>query len=77
MSGAEKQLKGAANPDRVWLTLKRSYRVAEYESLTVELGAASSAEPGETTRGTVQRVFGDLKEEFADVLAVMREAEKI
>jgi hypothetical protein len=62
-------------PDRVWLTLERKYRVAEYESLTINLGAASSVEPGEDLGGASKRLFRTLRAEFGDVVAVMRESE--
>lgn len=63
---------GRLPSDRVWLTLKRSYRVADYESLSVEMGAASSADPGETSADALRRVFAELKTEFGDVIEVMR-----
>jgi hypothetical protein len=64
-------------PDRVWLSLERKYRVAEYESLTVALGATSSLEPDEDLRAAAKRVFGQLRAEFGDVVDVMRAQEGI
>jgi hypothetical protein len=61
--------------DRVWLGIERKYRVAEYESLSISLGAAVSIEPGETIRSTLRATFSELKEEFADVVEVMRGTE--
>ena len=72
-----KEREGSETADRVWLTLKRNFRVAEYESLGIELGVASSAEPGETARDAVRRVFGDLRVEFGEVLEVMRAQEQV
>jgi hypothetical protein len=62
-------------PGRVWLTLARKYRVAEYESLTVDLGASSPLEPGETQSQALKRVFAELREDFGDVVEVMKAQE--
>lgn len=62
-------------PDRVWIGIERKYRVAEYESLTVSLGASSSVDPGEDVRAAARRVFAQLRVEFYDVVEVMRSAE--
>jgi hypothetical protein len=62
-------------PDRVWLTLERKYRVAEYESLTVSLGASTSVDPGENLSDASKRTFEQLKSEFYDVVDVMRSKE--
>ena len=56
----------------MWLTIERKYRVAAYESLSVSLGVSSSIDPGETVASTTRRVFGELKEEFGDIVEVMR-----
>lgn len=64
-------------PDRVWMTLERKYRVAQYESLQVSLGASSNVEPGENLSAAQKRVFSQLREDFYDVVDVMREAEGI
>lgn len=58
--------------DRAWLSLERKFRVAEYESLTVSLGASSSLEPGEDLGAGLKRIFGTVREEFGDVIEVMR-----
>jgi hypothetical protein len=58
--------------DRAWLGLERKYRVAEYESLTVSLGASTSVDPGETVATATRRVFDQLIGEFRDVVEVMR-----
>lgn len=62
----------SADPNKVWLTIERKFRVAEYESLTVNLGAAISIDPGETIGSTMSRTFAELKSEFGDVVEVMR-----
>lgn len=62
-------------PDKVWLTLERKYRVAEYESMTVNLGAATSVDLGEDLSAASKRLSKTLREEFWDVVGVMREAE--
>ena len=89
MSGEEKRVKRLASPkggsgaqapvdpDRVWMTLERKYRVAEYESLTVNLGAATTLHPGESVQAGAKRLFGELRGEFNDVLEVMREQESV
>jgi long-subunit fatty acid transport protein len=74
-SGTGRQV--PVDTDRVWLTLGRKYRVAEYESLSIDLGAASSVQPGEDLAAAHRRVFRELKGEFGDVLAVMRAEEGI
>lgn len=63
--------------DRVWVSLGRKYRVAEYESLSVDLGVAVSLEPGEGLANGLRRVFAELKGEYDDVTGVMREEEGI
>lgn len=71
---AVKKVKNPAkrDSDRVWLGIGRKYRVAEYESLTVDLGVSTTVEPGETPKDAMQRVFVQLKEEFVDVVEVLR-----
>ncbi len=64
-------------PGRIWLTLSRKYRVAQYESLSVDLGASTSLEPNESHSAAHKRVFKDLLESFADVVEVMRDREGI
>lgn len=64
-------------PDRAWLTLERKYRVAQYESLSINLGAATSLKPGEDLPAGIRRLFGELHGEFSDVLEVMREQEEV
>jgi hypothetical protein len=67
----------AVDPDRAWLTLERKYRVAQYESLTVNLGAATAVQPGEDLPEAMKRLFRELREEFSDVLEAMREQEGV
>lgn len=62
-------------PDRVWLSLGRKYRVAKYESLSVDIGVSASVEPGESRSGTLKRVFRELLEEYGDIVDVMRDRE--
>lgn len=68
---------GGVDPDRAWLSIERKYRVAEYESLSVSLGASTSVEPGETVADATRRVFGELLGEFRDVVEVLRGEEGI
>jgi hypothetical protein len=65
------------DPDRVWLSIERKYNVAKYESLSVSLGASTAVEPGETIRSATRRAFEELREEFHDVVEVMRESEGV
>lgn len=64
-------------PERVWITLERKYRVAQYESLMINLGVAGNLEPGETHAGALRRLFTEVRQEFYDVVEVMRETEKV
>lgn len=59
-------------PERMWLTIERKYRVAAYESLSVSIGVSSSVDPGETFGSTTRWVFGELREEFNDIVEIMR-----
>jgi len=63
--------------DRVWLSLERKYRVAEFESLAINLGASVTLEPGDTVPDGVKRLFSELRREFNDVLEVMRDQEGV
>lgn len=69
--------KSSADPDRVWLNVERKYRVAQYESMTISLGASTTVEAGETPRAALRRTFDELRAEFADVVEVMREQEGV
>lgn len=60
------------DPDRAWISIERTYRVAVYESLKVSLGVSVSTYPGETVRGALHRAFGELKPEFDDVAGLLR-----
>lgn len=66
-----------SNADRVWLTVERKYRVAEYESLTVSLGVSATIDDGETIGSTTSKAFGELKSEFGDIVEVMRGEEGV
>ena len=61
-----------ADADRVWVTIERKCRVAQYESLTVNLGAAVSVLPGESLEEAHRRAFAATKPEFDEVLELMR-----
>jgi hypothetical protein len=65
------------DPDRAWLGIERKYRVAEYESLSISLGASVSVDPGETIADATRRVFGQLRAEFGDIVEVMRGEEGV
>lgn len=67
----------ARDPDRAWLGIERKYRVAEYESLTISLGASTTVDPGETVADATRRVFEQIRAEFLDVVEVMRGGEGV
>lgn len=68
----EEKLPPGAQPDRAWIGIERTYRVAAYESLQISLGASVNVRPGETVREATHRAFAELKPEFDDVAELLR-----
>ena len=66
-----------SDPDRIWMSIERTYNVAAYESLKVSVGGSSSVEPGETIATATRRVFDEIRGEFADMVEVIREDGRI
>lgn len=62
-------------PDRAWLSMERKFKVVDYESFSISLGATSSCNPGESIGEATNRIWQELKAEYADIIEVMREEE--
>lgn len=63
-------------PDRVWMSIERRYKVVDYESLMINVGASVSLEPNESISDGTKRVFKEVREEFNDITEVMKEQEE-
>jgi len=59
--------------DRVWAQVSRKVRLAKYESLEVGCGSTVSVNEGETLSDALKRVGAVVREEFAELLEVLRE----
>lgn len=64
-------------PDRVWMSIERRYKVVDYESLMLNIGASASLQPNESISEGSQRVFKELHEEFNDITELLKEQEGI